>query len=61
MGLIEIIEAWKEKPIRDVILELYIDKDLPMRGVADELHLSVGQVHKLVKELGIAKNKDLFK
>lgn len=61
MGLIEIIEDWKQKPIRDVILELYIDKDLSMKGVADELHLSVGQIHKLVKELGIAKNKDLFK
>lgn len=61
MGIIDIIEDWKGKPIREVILELYIDRDLSMRGVAKELHLSLGQVHKLIKELGIAKNKDLFK
>ena len=61
MGIVEIIEDWKGKPIRNVILDLYIDRDLTIRGVAEELHLSVGQVHKLIKELGITKNKDLFK
>lgn len=60
MSITEIIEEWKGKPLREVILDLYIDQDLSMRGVAKELHLSLGQVHKLIKELGISKNKDIF-
>jgi predicted DNA-binding protein YlxM (UPF0122 family) len=60
LSITEIIEEWKGKPLREVILDLYIDQDLSMRGVAKELHLSLGQVHKLIKELGISKNKDIF-
>jgi hypothetical protein len=60
LSITEIIEEWKGKPLREVILDLYIDQDLSMRGVAKELHLSLGQVHKLIKELGISKNKDII-
>lgn len=60
MGLEEIIEDWKGKPIREVILDLYIDKNMTMRGVAKELHLSVGQVYNLCKKYGISKNSNIL-
>lgn len=60
MSLKEIIEAWKEEDVKDILLRLYIDQDLSIRDVAKELKISAGIVHKWLKDYGISKNNDLF-
>lgn len=61
MSLQEILEDWKQKPLRDLLVELYIDQNMNMREVAKELHLSLGQVFNFLKQEGITKDPDLFK
>ena len=34
MGLIEVIEAWKEEPIEDILKRMYIQKDMTIREIA---------------------------
>ena len=61
MSLIKVIEAWKQSPLKDILLELYIDRDLSMQQVADELKVSAGVVYKWLKKYKIKKNNDLWK
>lgn len=60
MSTKDLIEMWKQKPLKEVLIELYIDQDLSMQKVADELKVSVGIIHKWLKDLSISKNNDLF-
>ncbi len=61
MSLKDVIEEWKGDTLKNVLLELYIDRDLSMDKVAKELKISVGIVYKWLKEYGISKNTDLWK
>lgn len=61
MSLKDVIEEWKGDTLKNVLLDLYIDKDLSMDKVAKELKISVGIVYKWLKEYGISKNTDLWK
>jgi predicted transcriptional regulator len=61
MALKEVLEAWKEKPLSDLLRELYVDKDMSIHTIARELHISSGMVHKYLAEYGITKNNNLFK
>ena len=61
MSLKDVIEEWKGDTLKNVLLELYIDRDLSMDKVAKELKLSVGILYKWLKEYGISKNTDLWK
>ena len=57
MGLVEVIEAWKEEPIEDILKRMYIQKDMTIREIAEELHISIGTVCNLLRELHI-NNKE---
>lgn len=61
MSLKEIIEDWKGKPLREILLELYIDEDMSLRDIEKILHVSREQINRWLKEFGITKNKNLFK
>ena len=61
MSLIKVIEAWKQSPLKDILLKLYIDRDLSIQQVADELKVSAGVVYNWLKKSNITKNNDLWK
>ena len=61
MSLIKVIEAWKQSPLKDILLKLYIDRDLSIQQVADELKVSAGVVYKWLKKYNITKNNNLWK
>ena len=44
-------------PIKDVLIEYYIKKDMSMYELAEELNVAVGTVFNWLKENGIAKVK----
>ena len=50
MSLIKVIEAWKQSPLKDILLKLYIDRDLSIQQVADELKVSAGVVYNWLKK-----------
>lgn len=58
MGVREIIEDWKQKPLRDVLIEMYIDRDMNPRQIATELHVTHKIVYLWLKEFGISSKKD---
>ena len=60
MSLIKVIEAWKQSPLKDILLKLYIDRDLSIQQVADELKVS-GVVYNWLKKYNITKNNNLWK
>ena len=53
MSLIKVIEAWKQSPLKDILLKLYIDRDLSIQQVADELKVSAGVVYNWLKKYNI--------
>lgn len=61
MALKNVIEAWKEKPVKELLEELYIEKNYTMPQIAEELHISVGIVCTWLAEYGITKNPVLWK
>ena len=61
MSLIKVIEAWKQSPLKDILLKLYIDRDLSIQQYADELKVSAGVVYNWLKKYNITKNNNLWK
>ena len=61
MSLIKVIEAWKQSPLKDILLKLYIDRDLSIQQVADELKVSAGVFYNWLKKYNITKNNNLWK
>lgn len=57
MSIPKIIEAWKHKPFEDLLIELYIDKDMTIPEISDYLHISVGAVHSYLSKFNIYKEK----
>lgn len=50
-----LLERLYGKPYNELLVEMYVEKGMPIRAIAGELNLSVGTVHKAIKELGIVK------
>jgi transposase len=61
MALKDVIREWKGKEVRDLLQDLYINKDMTMKEVASELHISVGIVHKWLASYSIHKEENIFK
>lgn len=60
MSLKKIIEQWKGQELKQVLKELYIEKDMSMHEVAEELSVSVGAVHAWLHKYGISKQTSLW-
>ena len=60
MSLQKVLEQWKNKPLKELLIEMYIDKDMNIRDISKELCISVGVVHKYLKDFGINKEKKLW-
>lgn len=56
----KIIERWKGVPLKELLREMYIDRDMTITEISDELCISVGAVHKYLKDYGICKQKGLW-
>jgi len=61
MSNVQIIEKWKGKSLDKVLVELYIDSNMSIREIAEELGVSVGIVHKWLCDYGINKPTNLWK
>ena len=61
MSLKKVIEAWKGKPIEELLYELYVEQNLSMPEIAKQLCISTGIVCRWLSEYGIAKNPVLLK
>lgn len=61
MSIKDLIEKWENRSIKEILLDKYIEQDLTIPQIADELGVSVGIVHKWLKDEGIDKHKNLFK
>lgn len=50
-------EKWNDEELtyREILRKLYVDRDMSIRNISDEIGLSVGSVHKDIKEFGITK------
>ncbi|MDY3972347.1 MAG: HNH endonuclease [Clostridia bacterium] len=50
-------------PDKEVLIRKYIDEEKPMHKIAEELHMSVGKIHKFIKlyEIPTRKTKDVLK
>lgn len=60
-GLQKIIEEWKGKPLRELLIELYIDKDMSLRDMEKVIYVSRETINRWLKEFGISKNRGMFK
>jgi uncharacterized protein YjcR len=60
MSVKNLIEKIEGRPIKEILHDKYIDKDMTIQEIADELGVSVGIVHKWLKENGINKHKNLW-
>ena len=60
MSIPKLIEAWKQKPLEDVLTDLYIEQDLSIPHVAESLHISVGAVHSYLSKFNIYKEERLW-
>lgn len=60
MSVQRIIEAWKGRPFKDILIELYIDKDYTIQEVSEELKISVGVVHNYLRKFNIDKQPKLW-
>ena len=60
MSLKDVVEAWKDEDLKELLLKMYIDEDKSIRDVAKELKVSSSIIHKWLKDYGISKNNDLF-
>ena len=60
MSVRDLVERLENKPIRELLTELYLDKDMTISEIAKRLGVSVGIVHKWLKEEGINKQKNIF-
>lgn len=58
----DVLEAWKQKPLRDLLIELYIQDDMTVATISKELKVSTGQISNWLNEYDIYKvKKDIFK
>lgn len=50
-------KEWEEPTLtfHEVIRRMYIDKDMSVRDISDEIGISVGAVHNYIKDEGIVK------
>ena len=60
MSVRDLIEKWENRSIKDVLLDKYIEQDMTIPQIASDLGVSVGIVHKWLKEEGIDKHKNLW-
>lgn len=60
MSVRDLIEKWENRSIKDVLLDKYIEQDMTIPQIANDLGVSVGIVHKWLKEEGIDKHKNLW-
>lgn len=60
MSLKKIVESMKHDDIEKILRDLYIKKDYNMVQISEELMVSLGTVHKWLKEYNISKEKNLF-
>lgn len=60
MSIKDLIEKWENRSIKDVLLDKYIEQDMTIPQIANDLGVSVGIVHKWLKEEGIDKHKNLW-
>lgn len=58
----DVLEAWKQKPLRDLLIELYIQDDMTVAAISKELKVSTGKISNWLNEYDIYKvKKDIFK
>lgn len=60
MSIQALIEKIEKEPLEDVLRRLYIERDMSMHQVAEELCVSVGLVHKWLHDFSITKNYYLW-
>lgn len=57
MSLKKLLETHYDMPLKDILIEFYINKDLSEAEVAKKLQVSNGIVHKWLKDNKISKQK----
>ena len=60
MGIEYYVEQHYGKPIKDILYDLYVVKNLSKREVAKEMHLGTGTIHSWIHKYHITKNKNLW-
>ena len=61
MTIKAVLEVWQGKPLDVLLREMYVERDMTIKQIACELHISVGMVHKYLSEFGINKLNQLWK
>lgn len=61
MGIKELLEKYEKLPLEDILRQKYIDEDMTISQVAEELKVSVGQVHNWLSKYQITKQKKMWK
>ena len=61
MGVKELVEEIQKKPIDEILIDLYIDKNMSIREVSEELKVSSGTVHKWLAIYNISKQTGIWK
>ena len=61
MALKVVLAAWRGKPVKDLLYELYIEENYSIPQIAEELKISTGIVCTWLAEYGITKNPVLWK
>lgn len=60
MSLQKVIEEWKQLPLKELLIQLYIENDMTIEQVAEELKVSKGVIFNWLKKYNISKNKNLW-
>lgn len=60
MSVRDLIEKIETRSIKEILMDKYIEQDMTIQQIADELGVSVGIVHKWLKEEGINKQKNIW-
>ena len=55
MGLKQIIESWKGKPVETLLREEYLVARRSIHDIANEWHVSSGTVHSWIIQYGLDK------
>lgn len=60
MSVKNLVEKIEGRSIKEILHDKYIEKDMTIPEIADELGVSVGIVHKWLKDEGINKHKNIW-
>jgi uncharacterized protein YjcR len=51
---VKLLEELYKMPLKDLLRELYVDEQMPMRKIAAKLHVSPGTVNIWLRREGVA-------